>query len=122
MRILIVDDDPLAAEMAAAILEDLGYEGLTAESAVEGFETLNDHPDVGLIISDMNMPLVDGVEFFRELREQGNQTPFVLLTGDDPEAARSREPGLDGCLLKDFSLEETLPEIVSETLKRYEKG
>ena len=116
MQVLVVDDDPLAAEMIAAVLEAENYQPLVAESALEAMEQLNAHAGIGLIISDMNMPLMNGIEFFRELREQGNQLPFILLTGDDPEQARQQEGGLDACIMKDFSLDESLPGVVAQVL------
>ena len=113
MRILVVDDDPLAGEMAAAILEEAGHECLLAENGVEALEKLADEQNIGLVISDMNMPLLSGLDLFQELRSQGFAMPFVLLTGDDPKPFITREPGLAGCLMKDASLEEVLPAWVN---------
>jgi CheY-like chemotaxis protein len=70
----------------------------------------------------MNMPMVSGIDLFRELREQGNSLPFILLTGDEPAGLLLKEPRLDACLLKDFSLEETLPQVMAEVLTRYGKA
>lgn len=117
MQVLVVDDDSLAGEMVAAVLEAHAYQPIIAASAIEAMEQLNAHPEIGLIISDMNMPLVNGIEFFREIREQGNTLPFILLTGDDPEAARQQESGLSACIMKDFSLDESLPAIVRNVLE-----
>ncbi|WP_404418776.1 response regulator [Marinospirillum sp.] len=116
MQVLVVDDDALAGEMIVAVVEEMGHQPLVAENAPEGMEKLNEHPEIGLIISDMNMPLVNGIEFFREIRQQGNTLPFILLTGDDPEAARQQESGLNACIMKDFSLDESLPGIVRDVL------
>ena len=112
MRIMVVDDDPLASEMAVFILEDAGHECLQAANGIEALEMLAGTEDVELIVSDMNMPLLSGLELFRELREQGIALPFVLLTGDDPEPLLAQEPGLAACLPKDESLEATLPALV----------
>lgn len=114
MRILVVDDDPLAGEMAAAILEDSGHECLRVENGVDALEQLAEAPDIDLVISDLNMPLLSGLDLFQELRNQGLATPFILLTGDDPEPLMNSTPGLAGCLMKDVSLEETLPALVSQ--------
>lgn len=113
MRILVVDDDPLAGEMAVAILEDAGYECLRVENGIEALEKLAEAQDIDLVISDLNMPLLSGLDLFQELRDQGIATPFVLLTGDDPEPLMNNTPGLTDCLMKDISLEETLPALVS---------
>ena len=71
-------------------------------------ETLAADVAIEMVISDLNMPLVSGIDLFREMRAQGVNLPFILLTGDDPEGPRQQEPKLDACLLKDFSLEESL--------------
>ena len=118
MRILVVDDDSMAAEMTSAILEELGHETVLAENGVDAMERVSGDPSFEMIISDLNMPLVSGIDLFRELRDQGNNLPFILLTGDDPEKSGAEEPALDGCLLKDFSLEESLPEMIAAVVER----
>jgi CheY-like chemotaxis protein len=119
MRVLVVDDDPFSREMTVAVLEDLGYNCQLAENGVEAMEILAGEGSCDLVISDMNMPLINGIDLFRELRSQGCALPFILLTGDDPEGLRTEEPKLDACLFKDFSLEEILPQVINEVLSRY---
>jgi len=112
MQILVVDDDLLAGEMTTAVLEDLGYKVFQAENAVEAMEVLNQQPDIELIVSDLNMPMISGIELYRELKEQGSKLPFILLTGDEPEKILAEEPGLDACVMKDFSMQESLPAAI----------
>lgn len=118
MKILVVDDDALAGEMTAAVLEGLGHDYVLAENGVEAMDKLNGEGPFEMVISDMNMPLVSGIDLFREMRGQGVNLPFILLSGDDPDKARNEEPALDACLLKDFSLEETLPQVMDEVLAK----
>lgn len=118
MRILVVDDDSMAGEMTAAVLEEAGHEVILSEDGVNAAEKLNADGGIEMVISDMNMPMVSGIDLFRELREQNWTKPFILLTGDEPEGLLKQEPRLDGCLLKDFSLEETLPQMMAEVLAR----
>lgn len=114
MRILVVDDDILSAEMITLVLEDAGYTVVSAENGVMAAEILNTQPAIDMIISDMHMPLVSGIELFRELREQGLNLPFILLTGDEPAGLLAEEPRLDACILKDFNLGESLPQVIAE--------
>lgn len=118
MKILVVDDDPFAAEMSAAVLEGAGYEVLLAENGVDAAAMIHEDAGLAAIVSDMNMPLVSGIDLFRELREQGCALPFILLTGDAPAPLLQQEPRLDACLTKDFSLEDTLPALLAEVLQR----
>ncbi|MEO5377384.1 MAG: response regulator [Magnetococcus sp. DMHC-6] len=121
MKILVVDDDDLAGAMTAAILEGNGYTAIVADNGVHALEQLNDHPEIDCIISDLNMPMINGIELFWELRAQGVALPFILLTGDDPQVSMAKEPAMDGCLMKDGSLEESLPSLVQSVLARHHK-
>lgn len=118
MHILVVDDDQLAGAMIGAVLETRTHQVSLAENAAEGMEHLGAQDDIQLIISDMHMPLMNGLEWFRELRNQGNDTPFILLTGDDPAALLQREPRLDDCLTKDADIEQSLPQAVQRIEER----
>lgn len=118
MRILVVDDDSLAGEMIAAVLEDIGHSCQLAENGMEALEALGHAGgDFDLVISDMNMPLVSGIDLFRELRGQNIALPFILLTGDDPAGLLAQEPNLDACLLKDVDLEDSLPQAINSVLQ-----
>ena len=48
--------------------------------------------------------------------------PFILLTGDEPAGLLAREPRLDACLAKDFTLEEHLPALIGEVMTRHARG
>jgi len=116
MLILVVDDDPMAAEMTAAIVEDSDHETLIAENGIAALEIFSENPAIELVISDMNMPLLSGVELFNELKEQGSKSPFILLSGDDAALALSQQPAIDASLMKDFSLQETLIETINQLI------
>ncbi len=116
MQILVVDDDPFAGELITLTLEALDYEVIMAEHALAALELLQPAHQIELVISDMNMPMVSGIELFQTLRAQGIDLPFILLTGDDPEPLQQQEPALNACLLKDFSLDETLPQVIEQVM------
>ena len=118
MKILVVDDDPMAGMLIGAILEEGGHEVITVENGVDAADEVERHGDLAMVVSDMHMPLINGVELFRTLREQGVSVPFILLTGNDLEEARAQEPGLDACLMKDDELEQTLPAAVEQLLAK----
>ncbi len=59
---------------------------------IDAAERLMASVDVGQSYSDMNMPLLSGIDLFRELRAQGSTLPFILLTGDEPEGLLAQEP------------------------------
>jgi CheY-like chemotaxis protein len=116
MRILVVDDDAMAGELTGAVLEELGHEVILAADGLEAQGKLDGEGGIDVILSDMNMPLVSGLDLFRALRDQGCAVPFILLTGDAPERFLALEPRLDACLFKDDTLEETLPAVLTKVL------
>ena len=115
MRILVVDDDALACEMTAAVLEEAGHKVVMADNGVAAAEMLD---GIELVVSDMNMPLISGIELFRALRDEGRDLPFILLSADDPASLLAQEPRLDYCIPKDFTIETTLPAAIEEVFRR----
>lgn len=116
--ILVVDDDEFTAELTGLILESAGYSTIIALGGLDALEKMADDPAIRMVVSDMNMPFIDGVQLFAELREQGFKQPFVLLTGDNAAPLRLANPGMDAVLTKDEELQEALPELVESLLSR----
>lgn len=117
-RILVVDDDLFTAELTGLFLESTGYEVVTAEGGVEAMEKMADDPSIRMVVSDMNMPFINGIQLFEELRRQGFIQPFLLLTGDDAGPIRIAHPDINKVMTKDEDLQETLPEIVRRLLDK----
>lgn len=118
MRILVVDDDELSAEMTSAIIAAQQHEPVTAQNAMDAILQLQAYPDIAVIVSDMYMPLVNGVELHAMLREQGVTLPFILLTGDKPDASLVATSGLYACLQKEADLALTLGHTLDQALNR----
>ncbi|MFC1895212.1 sigma-54-dependent transcriptional regulator [Thermodesulfobacteriota bacterium] len=77
--ILIVDDEKNYPLVLSAILEDEGYETLTANSGQEALEIL-DQSDVDLVITDMKMPLMDGMELMVRIKARDKDLPVIMMT------------------------------------------
>lgn len=118
MKILVVDDDPMAAEMIVAIVEDAGHETLMAENAVVALETIAKQPNIDLVISDNFMPLMNGPELCLELRGQNFKQPFILLSGDDYELSEDMKSNLSAYIIKDFTLADTLIETINRVISK----
>lgn len=117
MHILIVDDDPLAGEMAAVVLEEQGHTALRVETGAAALAALAAPAAPGTVavdavVSDLNMPLMNGLELLAALRRQGHAQPFVLLSGDDPAALLAAHPELSAALVKDVRLFDALPALI----------
>lgn len=80
-KIIIVDDSAVFRKQVDRALGGAGFHVLHAANGVEGLETLDREPDVGLVFCDMNMPLMGGIEFLRSLRNTASSdVPVVILT------------------------------------------
>ena len=115
-RILVVDDDPFVAEMLAVILDADGYAVETAEDGEDALAKFAAAPDTGLVISDMNMPGMTGLELIARIRTAKPGIPAILLTGSD-DVALGEE--VDEYLLKDEDLQDTISLSVERVLERH---
>ena len=92
VKILYVDDEPLNLELFKLNLEHK-YSILTAESAFEGFEVIQNNPDIKLVISDLMMPSMNGLDFILKLRERYTNLSYFILSGFDlsPEIIEAKQ-------------------------------
>lgn len=121
VKILIADDDPFVREMLAAILEGCGYAALTAEDGSDALAVLAVTPDIGLIISDMNMPGMSGLDLIKDLRKRDVQTPIIILTGNNEisVAIEAMNSGANDYLLKDENIQDTVVLSTEKALEKY---
>lgn len=90
-RILIIEDSPLNMELVTVLLETAGHELLQAERAQDGIEIARQQP-FDLIVTDINMPGIDGIQAARMLRAQPEtrSIPLIALTAMAMEGDRER--------------------------------
>jgi putative two-component system response regulator len=117
-RVLVIDDEALVRSVIAEILVDAGHEVREATNAEEGLEALvTGGPD--LIVSDILMPGLSGIELLRRVREQRPSLPVVLVTGAGTytNLSDALAGGADGLVMKPFSHAE-LAAAVAGALER----
>lgn len=106
-KVLVVDDEPGVREMLTDALVMQGYK---VKSVTDGFEALKElrTAEFDLVVSDINMPKVDGYELLERMRNVGDATPVILLTarGEKADLARGFRTGADDYVTKPFGLEE----------------
>lgn len=103
-KVLLIDDDAALLDVLSLTFEDAGHTVCTAADGQAGLAQVDrEQPDV--VVSDVNMPRMDGFTLCRRLREAGNDLPFVLLTSRDTEIdeALGLELGADDYVSKPFS-------------------
>lgn len=109
LKILVVDDDRLSLRIMEKNLANKGYAVVTAENGVTAFERLEGDKDISLVITDWNMPLMDGVELCRKARvlKRSRYLPLILLTarGEKQDLIEGLNAGADAFISKpmDFS-------------------
>ena len=110
-RILIVDDDPAILRLLSTNLKARGYEVVTATNGEESLEAVQNE-FVDLMILDLMMPKVDGVEVCRRIREWSD-VPIIILSarGDEKDKVKCLELGADDYLTKPFGIAELMARI-----------
>ena len=103
--VLTVDDSRTMRDMLMLALKDAGYRVVQAEDGVHGLEVLQaESPDI--VITDINMPRIDGFGFIEGMRADPNHkaTPVLVLTteSDAAKKQRAREAGATGWIVKPF--------------------
>ncbi|MBB3692314.1 response regulator [Sphingomonas sp. BK580] len=117
--IMTVDDSPSMRMLLRAALTDLGYNVVEAEDGVHALETLHnfepeEEPD--LLITDINMPRMDGFGLIEQVRADGRRTlPILVLTTEssDEKKQRARDAGATGWIVKPFH-----PEKLAAAIRR----
>lgn len=111
--ILLVEDDPSVMELERVLLEDEGYEIISAKDGLEGLLKAEfRHPS--LIVLDLMMPVVDGARMFEELRtdKRLERTPVLIVTGmADAHSVFDDLIGKENVILKPFALEDLLSRV-----------
>jgi two-component system, OmpR family, response regulator VicR len=112
-KILIVDDDRTLRDSVAAVLETEGY---GVSQASDGREGLNKMAAAGfdLVLLDVVMPQVGGIDFCRQLRAAGNPVPVIMLTGKkkaEADKVLGLELGADDYLTKPFGMSELIARV-----------
>ncbi len=82
IKLLYVDDEEMNLELFTIHFEEC-FDVVTAESGEEGMETLSNHPDVKLVISDMKMPGMSGLEFITKATKIKKNIPYFIFSGYD---------------------------------------
>ena len=106
-RVLVVEDDPSLVDLLKIHLTDLHCEVTTAEDGVSGLESAISN-DFDLIVLDLMLPKMDGLEVCRQLRQQNRKSPILMLTARSEEIDKilGLEMGADDYLTKPFSVRE----------------
>jgi two-component system, chemotaxis family, chemotaxis protein CheY len=105
-KILVVDDSPTVRQQVASALKGAGFELVEACDGAEGLEKLKAEPAVGLVVLDVNMPRMNGLEML-EAMKAGGANPgvhVIMLTSEGQQSLieRAKKAGAKGWIVKPF--------------------
>jgi CheY-like chemotaxis protein len=112
--ILLVDDEDQVLQTTRTMLEESGFTVVTAADGVEGVEVFrNQAARLSAVVLDMNMPLMDGAEAFRQMHRIAPSVPVILTSGFDEQDAVSEftGAGLAGFIQKPYRMKALLQKI-----------
>ena len=120
-RILLVDDDETILAPFQRILQGEGYQVDTASNGREALEKAGE-TEYQMVISDIKLPDVQGMEVARKIREQYKDTRLIIITGfpDLADSIETIDLGIDEILIKPINADELL-RVVKESLLEHEK-
>lgn len=112
-RVLIIDDDPDVVELLVDILEDAGYEALTAASCQEALDKLQlENQEPHLVLLDIMMPDIDGFQILHLIRERSSVPVIMLTARREVDYLRDAiDIGADDYIKKPFHTQELLARI-----------
>lgn len=119
-KILVIEDEPNIRELILYNLKTNGYEAVAAEDGIMGITMVHrEKPD--LILLDIMLPEKNGYEICRELRDEGNETPIIIITAktEETDKVMGLEYGADDYISKPFGIREMMARIKA-VLRRYE--
>jgi YesN/AraC family two-component response regulator len=92
IKILFVEDETDLITIISDTLSKLGADFITANNGVEGLEKLKDNPDIKLVVTDINMPVMNGIEMIKNIRESGSDIPCIIMSAHtEPEYLKSAD-------------------------------
>jgi len=105
-RVLIVDDSPSVRQQVGMALKQGGFEVVDGVDGVDGVEKLRKDSSIGMVICDINMPRLNGLEMVEQVKSDARfaKLPIVMLTSEDNPVLveRAKKAGAKGWIIKPF--------------------
>lgn len=118
-QILIVDDSEMARHSFSFSLKTRKYDVVTAENGKEALDIVNSNDNIGLIVSDLNMPVMNGEELLINIRKDSKNPniPILILTTEEESGEKMLEAGATGFILKSGSASEEVQRFIEKYIK-----
>lgn len=108
-RILVVDDEVTSLALLKEMLRSADYEVVTASNGKEALEILDNVGDIRAVVTDLKMPVINGLRFIRDRREAGDMIPIIAISGvAADQLILAEDYGANATLFKPVDREELL--------------
>jgi two-component system, chemotaxis family, chemotaxis protein CheY len=106
-RVLVVDDSDTVRQQVRQALSPAGYDILEAVDGLDGLDKIRAAKDLSLVLCDVNMPNMTGLEMIAKVHAEGLLTPVIMLTSEGQPSLirRARESGAKGWIVKPFKVD-----------------
>jgi two-component system chemotaxis response regulator CheY len=113
VKVLIVDDSSTVRDEVRVALMAGGHDVLEARDGVEGLEEIERSPDLGVVILDVNMPRMNGIELLSRLQDDSREVPVLMLTteGQPNLIRRAKAAGAKAWMVKPFKADQLLKAV-----------
>ncbi|MFA5157404.1 MAG: response regulator [Candidatus Omnitrophota bacterium] len=121
IKVLVADDETDFRQLLAFWLESRGYEVIAVSNGEEAVQTAQkENPDI--VLTDLRMPVVDGVEAIRMIRRFNREVPIIVISAyvDDPKAKEAMAYGVSGVFYKGKDFQEGLS-LLDSALRTHKK-
>ena len=115
IKILYVDDEELNLMLLKLNFRDK-YNVVTADNAIKGLELLRSDKDISVVISDMKMPEISGLEFIKEAKEKHSKIKYFILTG--LEVTPEINTALNDGLIIDYFKKPFIPDSIEKAINK----
>jgi DNA-binding response OmpR family regulator len=120
ITVLLVDDETDFTEPIAFWLKSRGYAVMTAINGKDAVDKVKKEPP-DIVFMDINMPILDGLEALKEIREFNQQIPIIMVTaayGSEEKITRAKELGVSGFFAKNYTFDQ-LVQMIQMTLRAH---
>ncbi|MFO7890776.1 MAG: response regulator [bacterium] len=118
-KILIVEDEEVVRDYLSEILSGLGYNPITSVDGEDGLKKFYEH-DLSMILTDIRMPVMDGLSMLKKIRSEDPSIPIIVITGFPTvdSAVKSLVAGADYYLVKPINIDDLKAKMVKAFDKR----
>ena len=121
LKLLFVEDEEDLLSIISDALTKLQANFLTANNGIEALAILKENPDIDAIITDINMPLMNGLDMIKNIIDQGFNIPIIIMSAhtEIEYITKAEEYGVNEYLLKPFDFIKFIELITSMEIKKY---